>query len=300
MSGNEEQGVKKNGIQRIALGTAQFGLDYGVTNLEGQVSFTEAQRIIDVGLGNGLGLVDTAASYGDSEEVLGKLKLGGTQVVTKLPSFHSSIGSGTVFVGLALENSLHRLQELRIFGLLVHDPKDLETPYLKQLSRGLDLAKKSGLVEKVGVSVYHPQQLRRVLETFRPDIVQLPFSLVDRRFLEHGWLTKLSKLGIEVHARSIFLQGALLEEPNNTPTPILPWRQTLEDFHNWCSDSGVNKLSACLGFALAQEEISKVIVGATSAKQFSQVLLESQDPPSEFPEISSEDLRFIDPTQWVV
>lgn len=289
-----------NKTQRISLGTAQFGLDYGLTNSDGQVNILEAQKIIDAGFEHGLELIDTAASYGDSEDVLGELSLRSAQIVTKLPSLNLHTGPSNSFVDFALANSLSRLQRKRIFGLLVHDPRDLEPLHLQPLSQGLGLAKERGFVEKVGVSVYHPEQLSKVLETFTPDIVQLPLSLVDRRFLEQGWLKKLHDLGIEVHARSIFLQGALLADPKTLPTQVLPWRQTLQNLDDWCNLVGVTKQNVCAGFALAQQEVTRIVVGATSAAQFTQVLFESRRPPSDFPDISSKDLSFIDPTNWKI
>ena len=61
-------------MNKIVLGTAQFGLDYGINNKRGRIRADEVLRMLDEAASSGIDTVDTAYSYGDSEKIIGDFK----------------------------------------------------------------------------------------------------------------------------------------------------------------------------------------------------------------------------------
>lgn len=250
---------------RLALGTAQFGLDYGLNNRRGRIPEAETAEILACAAENGVDTLDTAEAYGDSETLLGRLDAGrsGFRLVSKLPPCTAAEAERH------LKDSCRRLGVAALDGYLVHsfeayraDPKILEA--LREL-------KSQGLVRKVGFSVYRPEELAAVLDRGEAfDLVQLPCSLLDRRFLPQ--LAGLKKMGIEVHARSVFLQGLLLRDPSNLPPRFTPVRGALEKWRELADQHGLPLAAICLDFVLAQESIDRVVIGVDGLSHFHQNL----------------------------
>jgi aryl-alcohol dehydrogenase-like predicted oxidoreductase len=211
-------------LRRIGLGTAQFGMNYGVTNPTGKVPVRQVKQLLDLALSKGVRLLDTAHSYGDAESLIGNLGVGEFDVVTKLASRRAPIiGLGDHYQEL-IQVSLARLKLERVYGVLAHDTYELDNGNLGNVAKSLSLLKETGLTEKIGISVYHPHQLEVIFQEFVPDLVQLPLSLFDRRFLDSGWLERLREYKVEIHSRSSFLQGLLLTSLDQIPGSFVRWR----------------------------------------------------------------------------
>ena len=188
---------------KLGLGTAQFGLNYGIANKSGKVSDNNLHSILSQAKLNNISKIDTAWAYGDSEERLGESDLiGDFKIVTKIPL-------EIIHTGLSVKHyvneSLSRLGVKKIYSIMFHNPQivfnEKGTEYFKELHS----LKEQGIIEKVGVSVYTLDELERILEKYSIDIIQIPMSPFDQEFL--GALKLLKRLNIEVHIRSIFLQG---------------------------------------------------------------------------------------------
>jgi len=245
---------------KLGLGTVQFGIPYGISNLLGQTQPIEVTKILEFARKNGISLLDTAYAYGTSEDVLGKNNLKGFQIVSKFspPKKGESINN-------QLYKSLSRLNVNSIYGYLAHSPLNLlENP--SQWKELLEF-KREGLVKKIGFSLNSPSELETLSQKgLLPDLVQVPFSYLDRRFKPS--LINLKKNGCEVHARSIFLQGLILSNTN-----------TLGDFFDEVKpiiislQDNVNNLSgALLSFVLDQHFIDKVIIGVENTSQLKENL----------------------------
>ena len=204
-------------VERLALGTVQFGLRYGIANTEGRVSENDAKSIIERARAAGMDTLDTAIAYGDSEERLGRIGVERWKVITKLPPFPAHQTSVSAWVDETVSASLRRLGITRLYGLLLHSPLQLLTNIGDELFRVLTGLKEKGLTQKIGISVYNPEQIESVLQKYGVDLVQAPFNVVDRRPQTSGSLAKLKGQGIEVHTRSAFLQGLLAMPPNQRP-----------------------------------------------------------------------------------
>ena len=286
-------------MSKIALGTAQFGLPYGISNVNGQVESTEINKILDFARSAGISMLDTAIAYGNSEENIGATDSGGFEIVTKLPPLTGAETSVTSWVRSQTENSLAKLKRKSIYGLLLHNPADLLGVHGNELSESLALLKQDGLVEKVGISIYAPTELDSLISRYMPDIVQAPLNVFDRLLETSGWLTRLSKMNVEVHVRSVFLQGLLIQQPNQRSANFEKWNKEFVKFDSWTESRQVSPLAACLGHVLSYPEIAKVIVGVTSTNELVEIIaaatVDSQRAPDN---LQSSDLELIQPINW--
>lgn len=285
--------------ERIALGTAQFGLSYGVSNTHGQCAFDEVEMILKAARSSGIDTLDTAVSYGNSESNLGAAGVSDWKVVTKLPA----LAGGETFVERwvveTVMGSLKRLNIPKVHGLLLHRPQDLIGPCGVELKRALMRVKTDRLVRHVGLSVYDPEELRTLDGSFVPDIVQIPFNVLDRRLIKDGLLHELKSKGVEVHVRSIFLQGLLLMERKSRPSYFDRWNVIWKKWEEWTSENALDPLNACIGFALAHEGIDRVVVGVETLNQLDQILQASNSGPFQWPgELQSLDPELINPSRW--
>jgi aryl-alcohol dehydrogenase-like predicted oxidoreductase len=282
---------------RLALGTAQFGMPYGISNKSGQTSQLEAKNILDMASASGVDTLDTAVAYGDSETTLGRVGVAGWNVISKIPPMPVCSVSGSDWVLRHLKASLSNLKIDQLNGVLLHAPEQLLSSDGAEVIEGLEKAKLLGLVKKVGYSIYSPECLPSLLEVFKPDIVQLPLNIFDQRAINTGWLAKMIELGIEIHARSIFMQGLLLMSPAQRPPYFHKWNEL---FQKWDSMvAGKNALEVCFSFIKSIHGISRVVVGVESQAQLSQLLFAwNKSAPITAPQFSCEDEALVNPSNW--
>lgn len=290
-------------MDRIALGTAQFGMHYGIANKKGQVPVEEAALMVAYASACGISVIDTAIAYGESEACLGQVGVNQFAIVTKLPGVPDNIdiSDAADWVRNQVKASINRLRVPRLSGLLIHKPGQLFGPYSTQIKIALFEMQEQGFIEKLGVSIYKPDELEAIGQIFPFEIVQAPFNLLDRRLETSGWLLRLKRLGIEVHFRSVFLQGLLLMPISDIPNEFLRSFNLLHYWSNWLKNNNVTALHTCLAFALSFREVNKVIVGADSLDQLKQLNeININELSLEFPDIASEDLNLIDPSNWKI
>lgn len=288
-------------LNRLALGTAQFGMSYGIANKRGRITDDEALGILRHARSCGMDTLDTAAAYGESEALLGRLGISESdwRVVTKLPSLPPGVADTAVWADRVVRESLKRLRIPHLYGLLLHRDADLtgrEGPHLYGVLRAL---KEEGKVEKIGVSIYDPEVLPSLIPHFDLDLIQAPLNVLDRRFITTGWLDRLHEREIECHVRSVFLQGLLLMGQSERPAPFARWTSLWDAWDKWLLDGGLTPLQACLAFALADTRISKVVVGVDNLKQLEEILLATDTQAGEFPDdLSVSDVDLINPSHW--
>lgn len=285
---------------RLAIGTVQFGLGYGIANQVGQVGLSAVSKIIDKAVAARIDLIDTAIAYGNSEEVLGKVGVAKFNVVSKLPPLPVNHGDIDSWVERQVHNSLKKLGVQSLYGLLLHRSENLLGYSGKKLMNALARLKSNNLVRKVGVSIYDPSELDKVAHLMKIDLVQAPLNVIDRRLETSGWLTRLYQEGVEVHTRSAFLQGLLLMAPNDIPGKFKTWT-TL--WSNWAAELKKNNVSAvvaCLSYPLSLTEIDRVIVGVDSPDQLKEIIDASiiKLPKYNFSSMISEDQILINPSNW--
>jgi len=283
---------------KIALGTVQFGLDYGLANTAGRVAENTAQDILRFALEAGVHTLDTAAAYGASEEVLGRIGVDAFNVVSKVPPSTEGAEKPASWIKRCIDQSLSNLRCDSLYGLLMHRPLDLLKPNGGEFYEALVNIKRQGLAERIGISVYGPDELDKLVD-FDFDLVQAPMNILDRRLKNSGWLDKLSKQGTEVHIRSAFLQGLLLMPAEQRPEYFKPWRKLLSEYDSWLAVQQLSPLQVCLGFLNGHSEIDKVVIGVDKPEQLREIVSAASAPITQIPEsIQTLDLNLINPGLW--
>lgn len=198
-------------IKKIALGTVQFGLDYGISNRDGQVSASAVVEILGIARDRGIDMLDTAVTYGSSEAVIGSALVAGGRhfdIVSKFPPDTTATNFDAT-----LRGTLERLGVRQITAYLAHDFSSYTNPGVRERLRR---AKDAGLIRQMGLSVYYPHQIAWLLDAGVPcDVVQLPFNVFDQRF--RPLFRELRARGAEIHVRSVFLQGLFSWSPAHYP-----------------------------------------------------------------------------------
>jgi aryl-alcohol dehydrogenase-like predicted oxidoreductase len=261
---------------QLCLGTAQFGLPYGITNAAGQVAEQEVRALLVEAAAAGLTLLDTAQAYGDAEAVLGRtLPPGhGFRVISKLPAHsQSSFTAGDRLVwDQAFERSCVRLGEPCLDTLLLHSAADLHKPGGEHLHDWLLSLRQRGLVQRLGVSIYCSPDLDGLPQNLL-DLVQLPLSLYDQRLLVDGTIARLRAQGCAVYARSLYLQGLLLSSAASWPAWVDPaTREHHARLEHLAADRGYSLLECALGFAHAQLDLEAVVLGLCSRLELQELL----------------------------
>jgi len=284
--------------RKIALGTVQFGMDYGINNVRGKIPGDEVLAILDEAWRVGIDMLDTASSYGNCELVLGeyfKKYSGRFKIVSKLPRGNASEVKNLPAI------SLERLGVERIYGYLLHNIKSFaEDPAVWEVMVAL---KKEGKAEKIGFSLYYPNEIDFLLERgIEFDLVQLPYNVLDRRFENKFQLLKCR--GIEIHARSIFLQGIVFKNPEDLPDYLCRLVGRIGKLQDISKRSGFSVLELCLGFVLAQNAISRVVVGVDRMDHLKEIITLSSviefdsETITELDDLREDDERLILPVNW--
>jgi aryl-alcohol dehydrogenase-like predicted oxidoreductase len=288
-------------MSKLALGTVQFGINYGINSINGQVQLKEVESILAFAKSKGITFLDTAPTYGTSEKVLGNVGVRTFNVITKTRHY-KEFGKDAPSSGLIENdfiNSLKSLNCISIYGLLVHNVNVLFGPNSKTFFSNLVKLKEQKKIKKIGVSVYDHIQLKFIIENFDIDIVQIPFNIIDKRMIDSGMLSKLHRRGIEIHARSIFLQGLLLMSKQNKPHKFRKWDALWKMWHEWLNDNEISALEACLRFPVSIPEISKVLVGVDSKDQLKEIVNAYDGTLPNMPdELYSNDTNLLNPSNW--
>jgi aryl-alcohol dehydrogenase-like predicted oxidoreductase len=283
---------------KIGLGTVQFGLNYGVSNSGGQVPENEVRKILRTAWDSGVRVLDTAAAYGTSEEVLGRTIETDCQfnIITKIPEISTKYSQvETVkFIRNTFETSLKKLKRESVYSLMFHNADDLCSEMADESYRTLVALKEEGLIKKIGVSAYTQEQLEKVRKQFEIDLVQVPFNIFDQRLVQSGYLKQLHDTGIEIHTRSTFLQGLILMNPDELKPFFNPIRAILQKFHDEAVKFGTTPLKLALTYVYNFDTISHIIVGVTKLNELQEILSGYID----FHRFQVNDEKMINPSLW--
>ena len=253
----------------LCLGTAQFGLKYGVTNTNGQVAREEVREILEVGAREGIKFLDTAQAYGSSESVLGSFHTHSSKyrVVSKLSGNSSPQDWEQLF-----RCSLKNLKVDYLDSLLLHRSADLRGEHSDRLLEWLLSLRSRGLVKRVGISIYEAADLKDIPLDYL-QIVQLPLSLYDQRLITDGTVTHLRNKGIAVHARSMLLQGLLVTPVSRWPSHLSPsFIEHHEKLSLMLKERRVSLLGAALSYAKSIQDLEAVVLGVQSLKELNEIL----------------------------
>jgi aryl-alcohol dehydrogenase-like predicted oxidoreductase len=284
---------------KIALGGAQFGQKYGISSGQAPPSVDEVKSIINAAKNYHVDLIDTAIGYGQSQKILGSCGLEKFRVVTKIPTVPQNVMDIDGWVLDVVSRSLDELKISKLYAVMLHNPAQLVETRGKQIYRALLKVQELGLALKIGGSFYDPLSILNCINNFRLEIIQCPLNPMDRRLINTGVLDFLKDLGVEVHTRSIFLQGLLLLDPEMRPNSFSQWKDVFVGWDLWLKQNSISALEACVRFQLQFDGIDRVVVGVQSFEQLEEVVYKASLSPVDIPGyISTEDVRFINPVNW--
>ena len=250
-----------NNFSKLAIGTAQFGMDYGISNRLGKVKKKEVFKILKLFYADGNNVLDTARLYGNSEEVIG-------EYIRMFPENKWSIITKVNSEPLRLKDQIkesYKKLSIRPNTVLSHSVTDYLKPnYYSQLN---DL-KGIGLTKKIGVSIYENDDLLKVLDYKKPDVVQLPLNILDTRLFKNGALDKLNNMGVEIHVRSVFLQGLFFLSDSKLKKYFPDAFVVLQKIKELCKLENISISQLSLLWILSLKQIKKVIIGIENVNQY--------------------------------
>jgi aryl-alcohol dehydrogenase-like predicted oxidoreductase len=290
--------VECDRLSKLGLGTAQFGLDYPNTDPRGRPAEAEVADILQMAARAGLPLLDATVAFGAAERALGEALPRPNPFRTVIKT--ARCDRGPDFVEAEARASLARIGQERAYAIVVQSAGDLLGPWGPALWDRLKQLRDEGLFDRIGVSVYASDDPAGVVRRFKPDILQAPASLLDQRLLVSGELAAIAELGVEVHLRSIFLQGLLFLPPDRVPAELRGASGRLSRVRRMIAEGRSDPLQAALGFALSRPEAACVVVGVSTAAELAAVMAAAQTPPPDldWDEMAMDDPAALDTHRW--
>ena len=286
---------------RIIIGTAQFGYDYGIRNRSGRTNDFDFKKIIELAQKKKFIYLDTSKEYGDSEKRIGSLKKSPKwKIITKINLkniYNNNLEKLLHNFVDQLSDSKKKMNVKKIHGLLLHNVDFMNSVNGENIYKALKQLKKNNLINKFGYSIYNFNNLKKICRIFKPDIIQCPLNIFDRRLLQRGNLTYLNKQKIEIHVRSIFLQGLLLFD--KTPKKFKKWNNLFKKWKDWTNLKKISKFNACLNFVMNVKGVNKVLIGVDNFKHFTDITEFKSKKKIQFPQyLNSNDKKLINPSLW--
>jgi aryl-alcohol dehydrogenase-like predicted oxidoreductase len=289
---------------KIILGTAQFGMSYGVSNKDGKTSESDVFDIINYAKNCGIKYLDTASAYGKSEFILGKVANNNDwKIITKVPSLKDFKGNNHKSRVKELFNkSLTNLNRNSIDTLLIHSCEDLFTKYGHSLYEALIELKEAKKINKIGVSVYNKSQINRLLGFYDVDLIQAPINILDQRLILEDYLGQIKKSGVEVHVRSIFLQGLLLMPFDEIPSFFKPIYPQIRLFHEKAKSLSISPLSLALSYVDSIKEVNHILIGVNSLNHLKEIAKAQivKISTKDFFNLGVFDENYVNPSKWTL
>ena len=284
-------------LSKLGLGTSQFGLDEP-PGPRGKPREAEARDILSIAGRSGLSVLEVARGSSSADSLLrGALPQPNPFRITLVAVRPDR---GPDMVEAELRAQMLRLGVERVDTIVAPSATDLFSPLGPQLWDRLKALKDEGLCQRIGVPVYASDDPVGVARRFKPDLMQAPASLLDQRLLLDGTLATIAEMGIEVHLRSIFLNGVLFLPPDRAPSHLKAAAGRISRARRLIAEGKSDPLQAALGFALSRPEASHVLVGVTSAAEMSAVVAAAMSPPPDldWDEMAIDDPVALDPRAW--
>lgn len=283
---------------KLGIGAANFGKKYGLSN--SRIRKNQIKKIFNFIEKNKIDLIDTAKNYKNSEKIVGEQKKYTKKIVTKI--FLKKTNDINNFLIEEIRNSLLKLNKKKIYGVLIHNIEILDVIDKEKLYQALKYLKKKRLIKKVGFSIYELRDLKYFKKQFIPDIIQVPMNIFDRRFCNKAFVDYVRSNNIEVHVRSCFLQGLLINYKNIKKfKKFKKWNNLFKKLDIFCKKKLINRMEASILFIKNSHFIKYVVIGIENVDQLKMIhtILNRQLKISNFPKnIKSNNLELIDPRKW--
>jgi aryl-alcohol dehydrogenase-like predicted oxidoreductase len=277
---------------QLSLGTANFGYCYGFKNKK--ISLISAKNILLNVKKHKISNIDVAFDYYSFSNILPKLEINTFKFNTKIKFKNKSFNYETLEE--KIRKALLILKIKNFECLMIHDFYLLSKKEIIKTSLLLKRLTQNRLIKKVGISIYSPEELVKTWAIWRPDTVQLPLNLIDKRFLETGWINKLKRNNITIEVRSVFLQGTLLSSVNNIKNEKL--KNIVEKFVIWSNQHSIPRVNACLSF-IKEQNIDRIIFGTENKNQLNQFMIAFKAKRCVYPNnLFQKNKYIVDPRYW--
>jgi aryl-alcohol dehydrogenase-like predicted oxidoreductase len=282
---------------KLVLGSAQFGMNYGLFNNK-KINHKEFKKIENLVLNSNINFIDTSSNYGDSEKIIGNSQLKKLNIITKIKLPKNKNINIQSWVAIEILKSLKKLKINKIYGVLIHDYKDLLGKRGKTYLLALQKLKNKKIVNKIGISIYDPEELKQIWKFWKPDLVQFPINPLDNRILNSAWIDILKKYRVKMYARSIFLQGLLVNDYHSFKINK-NYKIILNKFKNWCSINNISSIRACLDFVRQFKKIDYVVAGFNNYNHLKEIIEIFKKKNLIIPKkFSTNKINLIDPRKW--
>ena len=286
---------------KLILGCAQSDKKYGLSRNK------KFEEVLECAIKSEINFLDTSPHYKNNNFIIKKFKDKNLEIISKLKFDYDLDKNYEIKIKADINNVLKLNNTKKLYAILVHDPLlPLHSKKWKIVSRVLRQLKKKKIIKKIGISIYNTFELNNILDIFTPDIIQFPLNVFYQPFSDNKLLKKLKKKKIELHARSIFLQGSLLKKYHKLIPQLKIWNKDFLKWSKFLSENKVNALKASLIFALKNNLIDKFVIGLDNKKQFESLkkeFLNIQKNKSiinifNFKKLSSDNIILSDPRYW--
>ena len=265
---------------KLILGTANASSLYSL-NQSKKINKKNFINILNVAYKNKIKFFDTAPKYKNAEKIIGNLKYKDLNIISKISNIKNKELKKTMLN--EFYDSKKKLKIKKLYGLLIHDINFFKKRNTRKIVEILKEIKRNKLVNKIGFSVYEPNDVDFILKFIKPDIIQLPLSVLDRRFLSTKKIDKLKSLNIEVHVRSIFMKGLLLLDDNKILRTLPNFKFVLEKYKNWCLKNKISRHQAAINFIKNVRNINGVVFGVDNTDQLTSIINSFKKKSSVFP-----------------
>jgi Predicted oxidoreductases (related to aryl-alcohol dehydrogenases) len=261
-------------MNKLCLGTVQFGLKYGINNCLGKPTKEAVFSILDYAIKEGIQYIDTATAYGDAEKLLGEYQISNknVKVISKLkPNMLDTINPNNIDCAIEenIKSSLKLMNLKKLDGFLLHTPEYI---YNTKVMEKLQQCKRKGLIKNIGVSIYNEQHALDAVKSGIMDYIQIPYNIFDQRLDDTPFFDLAQKNKVHVFARSAFLQGLLLMEVDKIPSYLTKARTYLVEFHRIVKKYKISKLEAAFLFSYNHPGIDTVVFGVDTFYQLQEDL----------------------------
>ncbi len=282
-------------MSKLTLGTAQFGMPYGLSKKE--VSLKEIEKILDYSKKIGIKNLDTAQSYNNSLKKLGSLNIKEWKIISKIPSIPKNIKNKKDWINQVFIDMLEKLNISKMDTILLHNEEDiLSKEYGEEVFKTLHNLKKNKLVSNIGCSIYTPQKIKNIISRYDLDIIQAPYNIFDKRIISSGLYNILKKKKVKLDLRSIFLQGLLLTTKNYPQ--IFKNNIYLNQFNEWLKKNKHNNISACFS-STSEIKFHRLIFGVHNLLQLKEIIKYCSKNITSIPDFDIHDKNIlIDPRKW--
>ena len=264
--------------KKLILGGAQLGNKYGIYSKASKMkNLNELKKIFEFSAKNKLEFIDTAQDYKNSEKIIGQLSKNKFKIISKInldPKL--SFKDLELIIFKKINISLRKLKIKKINILLLHnfDRFINNENYLSKIYKVLVKLKNNGIILKVGISTYYPEKIHKFFKIFKYDVVQVPLNIFDQRLLFSKFYNLKSFKNVEIHVRSVFLQGVLLKK--KYPTYFDKWEKKIKTYIDFLQKNNIDPIHFCLSFVLGAKKVRKVIIGVQNLYQLKEILKKSK------------------------